>query len=128
MNRKNNTKLEIIREKLSGYVSKRDAEGAASMYTEDACFMPHQSPVHRGRAKIIEAYNSDFKKGVTGLTLSPCEVLEMEGYVAERGDATVTINIGEGRHIDRVVKYVVLWKNTPDGYKMHWDILNPNNP
>lgn len=128
MNKRSNTKLEVIRERLSGYVSKGDAEGAASLYTEDACFMPHQSPTHQGHAAIIEAYNSDFKKGVTDLRLTPYEVLDMKDYVAERGDAAVTINIGEGKHIDRVVKYVVLWKNTPDGYKMHWDIFNPNNP
>jgi ketosteroid isomerase-like protein len=119
--------LQEAREKLSEYVSKGDAEGAASLYTENACFMPHQSPLSQGRSEIIEAYNNDFKKGVTGLMLSPYEVIEGDDIVAERGDTMVTIEIGEGKKIERVVKYVVLWKKTSEGYRIHWDIFNPNS-
>ena len=70
--------------------------------------MPHQSPIRQGHKEIVEAYNSDFKKGVASLTLSPYAVIEAGELVAERGDATVSIKVNKAKMIDRVVKYVVI--------------------
>ena len=120
--------LESYRGKFHEYVSRMDVEGLTSLYTENASLMAPNTPTYEGHVKIPDFYTNGFKEGVRNVILSPIEIIDMGDYVAERGSATITVKTSESETLDVNEKYVVLWKRTPEGFKMHWDMFNSNNP
>jgi len=120
--------LESYRDKFSEYVTKGDAKGLASLYTENACLMANKSPIYEGQVQIVESYKRSFKDGFNDIKLTANEIIDMGDYVAERGDANIIARTSKGENIEVIDKYVLLWKKTPERYKIHWDIFNSNNP
>ena len=120
--------LESYRCKFHEYVSRRDVEGLTSLYTENASLMANNTPTYEGHVKITDFYKNSFKEGVKDVILSPIEIIDIGDYVAERGSATITVKTSESETLDLNEKYIVLWKRTPEGFKMHWDMFNSNNP
>ena len=119
--------LESYRDKFSEYVTKGDAKGLASLYTENACLMANKSPISEGQVQIFEFHTRSFKDGFKDIKLTANEIIDMGDYIAERGDAKI-IWTSKGENIEMIDKYVLLWKKTPESYKIHWDIYNSNNP
>ena len=119
--------LESYRDKFSEYVTLGDAKGLVSLYTENACLMANKSPIYEGQVQIVEFYTRSFKDGFNDIKLTANEIIDMGDYVAERGDAKI-IWTSKGENIEMIDKYVLLWKKTPESYKIHWDIYNSNNP
>ncbi len=119
--------LESYREKFSEYITKGDAKGLASLYTENACLMADKSPIYEGQVQIDEFYKHSFKDGVKDIKLTANEIIDMGDYVTERGAAKIIVKTRKGENIAVITKYILLWKKTPESYKIHWDMFNSNN-
>ena len=111
--------------KFGEYVRKGDIAGLASLYTKDACLMPTNSPAIVGRENIRKFWEAAAPAmGIKDAVLTTVE-LDGEGdTVTEYGEYRLKVQ-PEGQEAgEDMGKYVVLWKKTPEGWKLHWDIFN----
>ena len=115
--------------KFGEYVRAGDVAGLATLYTEDACLMPANSPAIVGREGIKEFWGSTAQAlGVKDAVLTTVELVGEGDTVTEYGEYKLKVQpVGQEAGED-TGKYVVLWKNTPDGWKLHWDIFNTDIP
>jgi uncharacterized protein (TIGR02246 family) len=115
--------------KFGEYVRAGDVTGLATLYTEDAHLMPANSPAIVGREGIKEFWGSTAQAlGVTDAVLTTVELVGEGDTVTEYGNYTLKIQ-PEGQEAgEDKGNYVVLWKKTPEGWKIHWDIFNTNIP
>ena len=116
--------IEALNLKFSDIVFKGDGKALGELYTEDACIMPTNSISIYGR-KNIQDY---WVRVISGLGLNKAhlrtiEVIGEDDMVVERGEYQLTKRGMEEGILD-AGKYVVIWKNTPEGWKIHWDIWN----
>ena len=101
-----------------------NVEAMAAVYTEDAMILPPGTPTIQGRAAVQEFWaGAAAALGATAVDLST-QVLEVQDDTA-REIGHFTIHGTEGV-LDQG-KYVVIWKNTDDGWRWHWDIWNSNS-
>lgn len=98
-----------------------DGAAVAELYTEDARLLPPGSDPVDGRAAIAAFWQSVIDSGVADARLMIDEVenfgdtaYEVSHYAMYDADGNV---LGEGR-------YIVIWKNTDAGWKLHRDIWN----
>ena len=112
--------------KFMEYFKKQDAKALASLYTSDACLMGGNMPIVQG--DIESFWVEFFKSGKTEMELMTQELFNAGDIVAERSNYKMTLQPPEMDPIVDVGKYVVVWKKTPEGYKIHWDIMNSDLP
>jgi uncharacterized protein (TIGR02246 family) len=99
-----------------------DTASIGAMYTEDGAVLPPNAEKVSGRSAIAEFWGSALAGGVAGVVLTTEEVAYVGGEVAtEVGSAVLSAK--DGSVVDES-KYLVLWKQTPDGWRMHRDIWN----
>jgi uncharacterized protein (TIGR02246 family) len=98
-----------------------DGAAVAALYTEEARLLPPGSDPIDGRAAIAEFWQGVMDSGVAEARLMIDEVenfgdtaCEISHYAMYDADGGV---IGEGR-------YIVIWKRTDAGWKLHRDIWN----
>ena len=114
------TAIKAVNQKLMDCTNSGDTECAAMQYTIDAVYLgPNAEPV-KGR-EAIKAGMVDDRTSVLELIADEIEVYgdtasELGTYVTESRD---------GKHLDHG-SYIVIWKLTDDGWKLHWDIFNTN--
>ncbi|MDG1987745.1 MAG: nuclear transport factor 2 family protein [Halieaceae bacterium] len=114
--------INSINKKLANCTNKGDVECAAMYYTKDAVYIgPNMKPLV-GRDAIKSGMVDD---GSTLLTLQADEVELLGNTANELG--TYTTATRDGKLLD-VGSYIVVWKKTDDGWKLHWDIFNSNLP
>lgn len=99
-----------------------DAEAVAAMYTEDALVLPPGKEPIEGRAAIQADLAADLA-GMEGmvLTFETTEIQAAHGHALEVGG--FTLEGADGSHVDHG-KYIAIWKNTDDGWKIARDIWN----
>ena len=115
--------IEAVNQALSDCVAAKDAETCSGLYTVEAIYMaPNLDPVE-GRAAIAEAFAAEISGGMEVLRLTADEI-EVFGNTAHEVGRFV-IESGDGAHLDHG-KYIVLWKRTEEGWKLHRDIFNSN--
>lgn len=101
-------------------VAADDVAAVVALYTEDAMLMGPNAPSATGRAAIGEAFTG-MMEAVGTLDLTTVEVESFGDTAYEVG--TYVLEGADGSHMDHG-KYVVIWKRTPDGWKLHRDIYN----
>jgi len=114
--------------KLLDALRKGDASAAAKMYTEDACAMPTGSVMVKGRENIKALWGSVIEGGLKDAKLTTAEVVGEGDTVTEMGEYWMKLQPEGQEAMEDKGKYVVVWKNTPEGWKLHWDIWNTNIP
>lgn len=109
-------------------VRKGDAKALATLYTSDASIMPAGMNTIKGRKGIEEFWGSAIKgMGLKDATLKTIEIIGEGNTVTEMGEYTLKLH-SAGKEMEDKGKYTVVWKSTPEGYKLHWDIWTSNLP
>ena len=102
-----------------------DATGLANLYTSSAQLLPANSDFVRGTAAIRAFWQSVMDMGLEGASL---ETIEVEGH----GDTAIEIGryrlLAAGNVVADQGKYIVVWKNDNDAWKLHRDIWTTSQP
>ncbi|MCW4051106.1 MAG: DUF4440 domain-containing protein [Candidatus Bathyarchaeota archaeon] len=105
-------------------IRKSDVSKLARLYTKDTKLMPPNHATVTGREATKEYWKSAFGMGVKDAILTTDELTVSGDLANERGSYTMKIKPEGQDEIEDKGKYVVIWKKTEDGWKLHWDIFN----
>jgi len=105
---------------------KGDSSLFLDCYTPDGCIMAANAPILSGRSGQLLFYKDAYKTGIRNILFTTVELYGLtEEYVTEQGVYELfganNQSLGKG-------KYLVLWKKTAAGWKMHRDIFNGDAP
>ncbi|MGS2762777.1 YybH family protein [Sinomicrobium sp. M5D2P9] len=93
-------------------------------YAKDACLMEPGKPIMCGEDIVAEFFRKSYAGGTRSGEFITQEVFGAgDGYVVEVG--LLKIYDGKGKQKDNG-KYLVLWKKTPEGWKMFRDAFSSN--
>lgn len=102
-------------------VRRGSADDLAANYTPDGRILPPNSPPVEGTEAIRSFWGAILGMGVRDVVLESAEV-EVHGSTAvEIGRCWIYAEAGV--EVDRG-KYIVVWKKTPTGWRLHRDIWN----
>ena len=101
-----------------------DASITASVYAEDAVICPPNSEMIRGRKSIEAFWDGVMKMGAKEAILTTVELSNNDSTLHELGTGILKIHPAGEEPVEQKVKYVVVWKHTPEGWKYQWDIWN----
>lgn len=113
--------IEAQNEKFMEAVSNADAAALAELYTENGQIMPPNIEIVTGKEAIKQAFQGIFDMGIKKATLKTIEVDGMREMVFEVGNYAMFM---EGDQLVDKGKYIVIWKNVQDVWKLHRDIWN----
>jgi ketosteroid isomerase-like protein len=109
-------------------VANRDVDAVASLYAENAKFLPPGMPPCEGPEAIKAALQGLLDAGAQSLDLEPLEVREAGELTIEYGRYELGMDAG-GESVTDAGKYIVVHEAQPDGStKIVFDIFNSNNP
>ena len=101
---------------LMRFAKSQDANGMASLYSEDATFIAPTGEVMTGRAAIAEHWRQSIAAGLCDADLHTVSLTEMGGqHACEIGTYRIRIEDPKGGSISPEGTYVVLWKRAADG-------------
>lgn len=110
-------------------IRKGNAVSLASLYTEDAVLLPPNSEKVHGRKGTEEFWQGAISQlGLKAATLKTEELIGSGNTYTEVGSYTLKIQPKGQEPVEDKGKYVVVWKQTPDGWKLHRDIWNSSLP
>ena len=113
--------IQAVNDRFMEAVRAGDEERFARLYTEDAVLLLPGREALSGRAGVQTFFASFKARGVREVRLTTLELEAFGDTAWERGGSEV---IGpEGTLIGKG-KYIVIWKLTAEGWKLHRDILN----
>ena len=112
--------------RLEQAFNRGDAAAVAALYTEDATLLPPGADILTGRRAAQARWQAAYDTGARNLSLDPVSVETWGDAAREIGRFTLQVP-GQGGQTARVEgKYVVVWKNTADGWRLDTDIWNLN--
>ena len=105
---------------------KGDSSLFLDCYTPDGSIMAANIPILSKRSGQLLFYRAAYKTGIRNVVFTTVELYGLtDEYVTEQGVyelfGTSGQSLGKG-------KYLVLWKKTSAGWKMHRDIFNGDAP
>ena len=106
-------------------LNRGDAPGLAALYTENGQLLPPNSDFVTGRQAIQAFWQGVMDMGIKSVEL---EIVEVEGWgntAYEVGKCTLQ---GEEGQVLDTGKYVVIWKQEDEQWKLHRDIWNSSMP
>jgi len=109
-------------------VRQGDAVAVAALYTDDAILLPPNSEMIRGRQGIEKFWRAAIQMGVKDAVLTTMELSGSGDIIHEIGNYTLKIHPEGQQPIEDKGKYIVIWKHTASGWKLHRDIWNSNMP
>jgi ketosteroid isomerase-like protein len=110
--------------KFGEFLRRGDAKAISGLYTNDACLMPAGMSFIKGRKAIEEFWGSSItRRGLKDAIFKTIEVIGSGDMVTEMGEYLMKFQSHEDKG-----KYVVLWKNTPEGWRYQWDIGTSSLP
>jgi ketosteroid isomerase-like protein len=106
--------------------AKNDSTIFLNSYTEDACVLPPNAPMICGRDALAKFFRAGYDMGIRGGNFTTTNVYGSgDGFVTEEGIGQVLDTSGK---VYDDFKYLVLWKETKDGWKMYRDAFSSNLP
>jgi ketosteroid isomerase-like protein len=110
-------------------VANRDAAALASLYAENARFLPPGLEPCEGRAQTQSAMQLLLDMGARSLDVEPLEVREAGNLTIEYGRYRLEIEPEGSAAVTDVGKYLVVHERQADGsMKIAYDIFNSNTP
>ena len=110
-------------------VANRDAAALASLYAENARFLPPGMEPCEGQAQTQSAMQQMLDMGASSLDVEPLEVRESGNLTIEYGRYTLRIEPKGNEAMTDVGKYLVVHERQADGStKIVYDIFNSNTP
>ena len=121
-------KIEKENGKFGEYVRRSDAKAISALYTDGASLLPVGMKSIDGRRAIEQFWGGIIKNmGLKDVVLKTVEVLGSGELVTERGEYVLKFEVN-GKATEDKGKYLVVWKNMPEGWKLHWDMWTSNLP
>ena len=119
------TQLESTKDKFVAAFRRGDAAGIANVYTTEAQLLPGNSDFVRGTDAICTFWQAALDTGLKDTTL---QAIEIEAH----GDTAIEVGLytiigGDGGVADKG-KYIIIWKNEADQWKLHRDIWTTSLP
>ena len=112
--------------RLEQAFNRGDAAAVATLYTEDATLLPPGADILSGRGAAQARWQAAYDTGARNLSLDPVSVETWGDAAREIGRFTLEAP-GQGGQTARVEgKYVAVWRNTADGWRLDTDIWNLN--
>jgi uncharacterized protein (TIGR02246 family) len=109
-------------------VASQDAEALASLYHEDARFMPPGMPTCEGRPAIQAAMQMLLDAGARSLDVEPVEIRQAGPMTIEYGLYTLVVEPEDLPPMTDTGKYLVVHEARPDGSnRVLFDIFNSNS-
>jgi ketosteroid isomerase-like protein len=101
-------------------VLKGDSKAASGLYTDDAKVIAPGVEIASGRPAIAAHWQKAIDAGVKDVVLTTSAVGSAGDLAYEDGVVKIVASNGEVT----TARYVVVWKRTADGWKLHRDIWN----
>ncbi len=102
-----------------------DIEAFAALYTEDALVMMPGMAAVTGRHGAVVFAERIRSRRPARLALVTHEVGDVGDTAWERGTSEWILPDGQ---VTSQGKYIVIWKRTPEGWRLHRDIMNADAP
>ena len=123
--------LRVADSSLQAAIAARDAERAATFYSEDAVLMPVAEPIVEGRAAILEEWRHVF--GIPGFSNSSRLVTAAASHAGDlaytRGTYESPMLGLKGQQVIERGKWVSVWRREPGGqWRIVVDIFNTDSP
>jgi uncharacterized protein (TIGR02246 family) len=101
-----------------------DTAAIGALYTADGAVLPPNGAKATGRAAVTDFWAGALAAGIAGAVLTTEEISYAGGDTAtEIGSAVLSAR--DGSVVDEG-KYIVLWKQEGDAWRLHRDIWNSN--
>jgi uncharacterized protein (TIGR02246 family) len=99
----------------------------AQYFTEDAAFLPPNTPIRTGRT-AIEAWGRSFPP-MKDLRIEPREIVGRDDVAYAMGAYSLTLVLPGGAAVADTGKYIAIWQKQADGsWKLIRDIFNSDIP
>lgn len=113
--------IRAANEQFAAAFAEQDAATLASLYTTDAQLLPPNSDFVDGRAAVETFWQGVMGAGVAAASLTTEEAVGLDSLAYEVGRYALADSTGGA--ID-AGKYIVVWRLTSEGWRLHRDIWN----
>lgn len=121
--------VEAVAKAFHDGVANQDAAALASLYAENARFLPPGMEPREGRAQIQSAMQQLLDMGARELDLEPLDVSESGDLAIEYGRYRLRVEPAGTEGMTDIGKYIVVHQRQADGpAKIVYDIFNSNAP
>jgi uncharacterized protein (TIGR02246 family) len=116
-----------IMAEFAEFFNARDIPKLASLYADDAVWMPQNSPMIKGRAAIEAAVKERFRgPGVLKFTGTTSVTSGTLAFVA--ATYTVTVPVDGGAAVSLTAKSLTVFKRIGNDWKIAYDMQNADQP
>ena len=116
------TAIEAVNKMYGEAYSKGDSSLFLDCYTPDGCVMAANIPILGRQKGLLMFYRAAYKSGIRNVVFTTVDLYGItDEYATEQGvyETFDADNKSTGKG-----KYLVLWKKTASGWKMHRDMFN----
>ena len=117
--------IQAADEQFAAAFAAGDAAAVAALYTDDGMLLPPNGDFVSGRAAIQGFWRAVMGMGVASAKLTVVEAESIGDTAWEVGRYNLYTAAGDA--IDEG-KYIVVWKRTEAGWRLHRDIWNSSRP
>lgn len=117
--------IATVNERMMAAVRAGEPNAVAALYTEDGQILAPNRETLAGRDAIAGFFRAAGEMGVRELALETVE-LDLLGETAVEVGRYRLLD-AEGQALD-AGKYLVVWKHTADGWRLHRDMMNTSLP
>lgn len=117
--------IEAVDREFMAAFEARDGKAIGLLYTEDAKLMPPNAEPVLGREAIVKAWEGILELPIPILRIEADEIHGTGDAVTEEGHYAL---IGTGGQTVEAGKFLVVWKKTDSGWRLHRDMWSSDAP
>ena len=120
--------VNVVAQAFHDGVASKDPDALASLYHDDARFLPPGMEPAEGRDAIRAAMQVLFDMGASSLDIEPVDVRDAGDLTVEYGLYRLGLELPDGQTVTDVGKYIVVHETRDGDTKIILDIFNSNLP